>query len=384
MPAETAATQKPNTHQPFRHILLVLDWYMPVIHAGLAKYAAQHNWHLAAWYALRRNWEMDSFEGDGVIANILDDKTAEQIARFDVPVVQINSNRVLPNSAVVETNDDETAELASNYLIGRGFRSFAAYCDELWITPRIQRFPKLIEEAGYECPLWVMKGVSYGQTIARLTEQLKQRPKPIACFANNDVLAKHILDAARRLRLSVPDDVAVLGCENNELICESSPIPLSSIDMNFAKLGYEAARRMDQLIDGAALSDEALIVPPVGIVSRASTDVTAIAHHKVRQAVIYIRENVQHGITVDDVLVEVKMSRPGLDKAFRKHLGWLPGEEIRRTRMRIAKRLLTETDQKITTIASACGYTNENALYTAFRREFGVSPGEYRDRGSHG
>lgn len=372
---------KQDDRQRFRHLLLVFDWYMPEVHAGLAAYAARRNWHLAAWFALRRNWELDSFEGDGVIANVIDDRTAEQIARFNLPVVQIESGHDIPRSATAQTNAALAAEMAYDYLVSRGFRSFAAYCDESWTTQRIRLFTDLVEGAGYDCPLWTMKGAGYGQTIDHLAEQLRQRPKPIACFANNDVLAKHVLDAARRLNLSVPDEVAVLGCENNKLICESSPLTLSSINLNFHKLGQEAAALMDRIIDGEPLPAEPLVVPPIGIVDRASTDVTAIAHHKVRRAVVFIRDHAQSGITVDDVLVEVKMSRPGLDKAFRQHLGWLPGEEIRRTRMRIAKRLLTETDQKIASVASACGYGSENALYIAFRRELGITPSDYRANG---
>ncbi len=195
----------------------------------------------------------------------------------------------------------------------------------------------------------------------------------------NDLRGFHVLGACHRCGLRVPDEVAVVGVDDDALLCELCDPPLSSIIPNAEQIGYEAAALLDRLMAGGEADVAVRLVPPLGVTTRLSTDVLAIDDEHFAAAVRYIRAHACHGITVDDVLGRLPLSRSTLERRFRKYLGRSPQAEIRAVQLGRAKQLLVETDHPMHRIAELVGFEHAEYFIFAFRRAFGRTPGAYRE-----
>jgi LacI family transcriptional regulator len=204
-------------------------------------------------------------------------------------------------------------------------------------------------------------------------------PRPVGVMACYDIRARHVLDACRRVGLAVPDQVAVIGVDNDEFLCDLSDPPLSSVAPDTRRTGYEAAALLDRLMSGRERRrGQAIFVEPLGVVARRSTDVLALGDADVSAAVRFIREHACDGIAVKDLLAEVPLSRRVLEDRFRKLLGRTPHDEIARVRFERVRQLLRETRLPLAEIARRSGFRNAEYLATAFRRQLGTSPNAYR------
>jgi LacI family transcriptional regulator len=285
--------------------------------------------------------------------------------------------------AHVSNDGTSIAALAIEHFIERGFHNFA-FCD---LTDgsciRRRRFEEQLNArrlnghtfhvSHAERDDWI-----FGRDRVRLEKWLDKLPKPIGILAHNDIRGRHLVDACRRMAIAIPDDVAVLGVDNELPHCEMSNPPLSSIVTDAVRIGYEAGSLLDQLMSGRDPTPKRLLIPPLGIVVRQSTDVTATADQHVAKAVRYIRQHVGEEFDVGDILQHVGISRTALDKRFLKALGHTPHEEIRRIRLKRARELLAESDLKLEIIAERCGFRHGEYLGAVFRSEFGQTPGEFR------
>jgi LacI family transcriptional regulator len=197
----------------------------------------------------------------------------------------------------------------------------------------------------------------------------------MACY---DFRGQQVLDACRRLGLAVPDEVAVIGVDNDELLCELSDPPLTSVVPNMQRTGYEAAALLDQMIAGKTARGQTHLIPPIGIATRQSTDVLVIEDRNVARAVHYIRQHACDGIQVKDVLRVVPQSRTLLESRFKRLIGRTPHEEILRVRLARVKELLVETDLSLDQIAERTAFNHVEYLSVAFRREIGIPPSQFR------
>jgi LacI family transcriptional regulator len=197
-------------------------------------------------------------------------------------------------------------------------------------------------------------------------------------MACNDFRGIQALDACRRAGIAVPEEVAVIGVDNEELVCKLAYPPLSSVDPGARSLGYEAAALLDRLIRGEPRPATPLLIPPVGVVTRLSTDVNAIADPDIAAAMRFIREHACEGIGVDDVLSQVPVSRSVLQRRFRSLLGRSIHAMIAGVRLQRAKQLLVETDLPLSVIAKRAGFSHVEYLCAAFRQATGRPPGTYR------
>ena len=207
---------------------------------------------------------------------------------------------------------------------------------------------------------------------------MKKTPKPVALFAANDQHALDVLEACETARLPVPDQVAVVGAENNLMAADAMLVPISSIDTNLEILGYRGAELLDQLMRGKVAPRQPVRVPPAGLVVRRSSDRLAVAHPGVAKGLRFMLEHFHEPITIKDLVDVAAMSRRGLHKAFLEHLHRTPGGELQRLRIERAKRLLQETDHKVDTVAAMCGYQSANTFCIAFRHALGTSPKQFR------
>ena len=328
---------------------------------------------------------LKSWQGDGIIARIETDDIAKSIRQTGLPVIDISAARRFPGIPWVETDDAAIARLAAQHLMQRGFQNFA-FCGEPdfnWSNWREAEFLKVLNHHDHECEIFharsrTAKGYSWNREQRRLKTWVAGLPRPIGIFACYDIRAQQLLDVCRELDISVPEEVAVLGVDNDELLCNLCTPPLSSVIPDSHQTGYRAAELLDRLLKNKTIEEEATFIPPLGIAERQSTDILAIDDPELVKALQIIRTRSSEGINVNDLLKEIPLSRRVFEFRFQKILGCTPHEMIVRTRMERVKELLRETDMTLEAIAHNVGFTHVEYLTTSFRKQNGLTPSVYR------
>jgi len=284
----------------------------------------------------------------------------------------------------VLTDGVNISRMAGEHFFDRGYRNFA-YCgfsDSPWSHQRGEQFIKVVNKAGYEIQVYpqpkskVKRQWKYEQVI--MGEWLKSLPKPVGLMAGNDDRGQQILEACKIAQLQVPDEVAVIGVDNDELVCDLSDPPLTSIALNTEKAGYEAAQLLDMMMFKKKWGKKDIMVRPSHVVTRQSTDMLALEDAEVVDAIRFIRQNAKKKIRVDDVASAAGISRRGLEKRFRKLLNRSVQQEIRRVRNSLICKMLVDTGMSIATIAQAMGFGGAEHIARYFRKEMGMSLRAYR------
>lgn len=328
---------------------------------------------------------LKSWRGDGIIARIETAPIASAVRRTKLPAVDVSAARLVPEIPWVETNDTMIAQLAARHLVDRGFKTLA-YCGEPqfnWSKWREESFIAFAQEAG--CQHFVFAGksqhdkdYSWNRERTRLKAWVESLPKPLGVMACYDFKGQQLLDVCRELGVAVPEQVAVIGVDNDARLCRLCTPPLSSVIPDTHRTGYEAAQLLDSLMRGKPVPTEATLIPPIGIAERQSTDAYALDDPDIVTAMRFIREHACDGITVADVLRVVPLSRRKLEQRFLKLVRRTPYAEISRIRMERAGRLLRETSLPLAEIARRAGFTDPLYLSRAFKKHVGVSPRAYR------
>jgi LacI family transcriptional regulator len=323
------------------------------------------------------------WDGDGVLARVENQRIVRALSKLRVPVVDVSSHIHLPSVPVVTTDDAEVARLAFTHFCDRGFRHFA-YCGVdryIWSADRGRIFDRLVRGAGLECEHFTASRRfelhSDAETDA-IAKWLRRLAFPVAVFACYDARGQQVLDACRRAGLAVPDEVAVLGVDNDELLCELTPPPLSSIILNAPLAGWEAAALLDRMMRGGAVPASIRSIPPPGLVVRRSTETYAVEDPQISRVLHFIRENATRGLTVNEILRRHPMSRRTLEQRVRELLGRSPHEEIMRLKIARAKELLLTSDLSLDEIAERSGFKDAQYLSVAFKREASLSPRKFQ------
>ena len=324
---------------------------------------------------------LSKWNGDGAIVRGENVRLARAVEALSVPVVDLTPSRLLRRAPWVKSDDAAVAAQAAHHFLERGFRNFA-FCGDgrfNWSARRGERFAHLVREAGYPCVLYEpgMAFPSGDAEVDHIGSWLLRLPKPMAIFACYDNRGQQLLEACRRVGLSVPEEIAVLGVDNDEVLCVLSPPPLSSVILNPMRTGWEAASLLASLMKGQAAPLQPLLIPPVGIQIRQSTDVLAVADAKVADALRFIREHACEAISVTDVLRQTPMARRALEIRFARLLHRSPREEILRVRLNRVRELLVGTELPIWEVAGRAGFDPEY-MSVVFKRQTGMSPREYR------
>jgi len=265
----------------------------------------------------------------------------------------------------------------------RGFRNFGCcgFSGQYWSQQRRNGFMATVEGAG--CQVFIHESQwkdhdVWEKELQRLSDWLKSLPKPVGIFATSDVRGQSVLNACARSDLAVPEQVAVVGVDNDELLCGLCSPQLTSVIPNPERIGYEAAELLDKLMSGQTPDCGGVEIPPIGIATRQSSDTLAISDPDVAAALSFIREHACEGTTVQAVLDHVPVSRSWLERNFRKHLKRSPQAEIRNVQVKRAKELLAETDLPLDQIAGLTGFDHPEYLSVVFKRECNETPGQYR------
>lgn len=323
------------------------------------------------------------WKGDGILARIETPAMARVLRKLEIPIVDLSAGRLFPALPWFETDDAAIAQLAVEHLQERGFKHLA-YCGDPrfnWSKWRGEHFDHAARAAGLSCfhyqPGLKLPRDHTGQ-VEDISRWLRKLPTPIGIMACYDFRGQQILDACRGRNIPVPDEVAVIGVDNDELLCELSHPPLSSVVPNAHRTGYDAAALLDSMMQGTVVGPETHLIPPIGIATRQSTDVLAIDDAVIARTVRYIREHACSGINVQDVLAAVPQSRRRLENRFRRLLGRTPHDEIIRVQLNRVKMLLTETDLSLALIAEKAGFEHVEYLSVVFKKEIGIPPSQYR------
>jgi LacI family transcriptional regulator len=356
---------------------------------GIARYmASHHRWSVyfeqhelgtapPAWLA--------SSHWDGILCRPTDPALARRLLHMHVPVVDLNDlyeNLKLP---WVGSNHRAIGRLGANHFVERGFRHFAfcGFSKELWALQRREGFCAVVEQEYFPIPVY--ESPWRGSTVSRwdleiehIGKWLSDLPKPIGVMACNDARALHLLDACHQTRILVPEEVAVVGVDNEEIFCELCNPALSSVAPEAERIGYQAAELLDKLMSGQSPACQRILIDPVRIVTRRSSDTLAIKDRTVAAAIRFINEQALHGCTTTDVTKFVRVSRSFLERRFRQHLKRSPQAEIRRVQGSRIKQLLTETDFTLERISELSGFEHPEYMSVVFKRLFGQTPGQYR------
>jgi len=350
-------------------------------HRGWSIYLSEHGRgdSVPAW--------LHGWKGNGIIARIENRVIANVVRQRGLPTVDVSAARLLPHLPWVETDNEAMARVALEHLLERGFRNLG-YCglsDYNWSIWRCEQFKRLAEQAGCACRVHMTRrrGDRAADSAAEqreLAAWVRSLPKPAGVWTCYDIRGRQLLEACHAENLRVPDDVAVIGVDNDLLLCELADPPLTSVIPDTHRTGYMAAQLLEKMMDGKKVRSAPHFVEPLGIATRRSTDVLAINDPDISAAVHYIRDHACDGISVTQVLDVVPLSRRTFEKRFASLIGRTPHEQIIRTQVQRARELLRDTDLPLKAIAERVGVRHAEYLCVLFKRVMAMSPGQYRKR----
>jgi LacI family transcriptional regulator len=376
-----------------RRVCLLIDtatsWGVRII-KGVGRYAQEvGNWliRVEPWGRYERFCIPEGWEGDGLIARVNNEALAKEIAARGLPTINVSWHPFSGGRIVRCTTDPQaTGKMAAEYFLSAGFKHFG-YCAPLpmlgYSDELAESFCKYIEASNHVChicpaPVEDLDSVAWNAHLANLAKWLDQLPRPAAVLCWSAARGRQVTEACQYAGLRVPDDIAVLGGDYDDLMSYISSPPLSTIDLPADQIGYAAAELLDGMMRGKKARKRPLFFPPTRIVVRQSTDTLAIDDEMVREALRMIRKKAHEGIRVSDVVRDLAVARRALEQRFVRLVGRSPAEEIRRVRIEEAKRLLVESDRSVAEISRATGFGHQDLLSRVFRRATGQTPTEFR------
>ncbi len=380
--------QIPKTIRPFRIAVLVdtsTSWGRNVC-KGIQKYGNEHGrWHIfldphgiEEEMRLPKGWK-----GEGVIARIRNEAMSRDLAAAKMPTVNI-CGFSLPGTTFprVATDLTTSARLAARYFLDRGFRQFAYLgTPELDYFDAYQHaFIQELDDAGAKCkilPYHIQPGAesNWYLNFKTMGKWLKDIPKPLAIVTWN---SREILFACHISNISVPEEVAILATNDDDLLCANANIPISAIEMPAEQIGYKAAEMLHRLLEGKKPKESIVLLPPTRVITRQSTDTISISDPALAKAIQLIRSDSASPISVNQLASHSGISRRALERKFLTVLGRSPGTEISRYRIERARELLISSDISTAEIAEATGFNTPQYFSLLFKKKFGITPSKYR------
>jgi LacI family transcriptional regulator len=361
---------------------------------GVARYSRLHgpwSFHITPGDYKQVVPKIREWGGTGIIARIPDRQVAKAILRAGVPTIALGltDDQMRPGSPLsklcdISSDPQEVSRLAVEHLLERQFSNFAYVGseDRGWSRRRESAFRNILAERGFSPQIYRQPTRTLDRQWEREQEFLAQwiasLPTPVGLFACDDDRGREVLEACTLAGLAVPEDVAVIGVDNDHVFCDLADPPLSSVWLNAEKAGYRAAEMLDAMMRGKIRKPKKITVEAVGVVTRRSTEVFAVDDEEICAALQFIRRRQGRGISVDDVVNEVAVSRRNLEKRFRDIVGRTILEEIQLVRLERAKRLLVETPYAVSKIADIAGFGSTPYFIQFFQKRVGKTPRRYR------
>ena len=362
--------------------------------AGVAEYI-RRNGYWSTFFQERSfddipEW-LKNWRGDGILARLDNAESIDIIQKLGIPVVYLCPVVSLPDVPRIITNDAEVSREAFEHLRERGFRNFAfcGYNGADYSDLRREAFADCVSEIGQTCHIFDGRqkqvsghtvkientGLADAEFVARWLQSL---PKPVGLMACNDMRGQQLLNACREMGIAVPREVAVVGVDNDEILCNLSDPPLTSVVPNAECIGYEAAEMLATMMAGKKPKQPYRAITPTGIATRRSTEVLAVQDEKIAAVVRFIREHACDGIDVSHILRAVPMSRSTLERRYEKVMRCSLKQDILRFRLDRAKQLLVETDLSLKVIAEKIGLEHTEYLGRIFKKKNGITPARFR------
>ena len=351
----------------------------------------------ADWSLLHQEMTLDSAMPDwmrqsridGVIARV-DTHNIDSLRELKAPIIDVRCNRKFADIPQVETDNQHVAELAFEHIWNRGFRRFA-FCGfrfAAYSEARLSFFRNLVRQS--ECPFDFYESEGRpGSTLTsleeagsaeteRLSNWLTSLKRPTGLFVCNDIRGQQVLNACRNAGVAVPDDIGVIGVDDDEATCLLCDPALSSVRPDAERVGFRACEVLREMLTGNQPRLQIEFVAPKSVSERLSTNVVAVDDQELASVCRFIRQHACDGINVSDVTAITSLSRRQLERRFREELGRTPHEQITTTKIDRVKQLLRETDMTLEQIAPKAGYSHKESLSAVFKRETGETPGDYR------
>lgn len=334
---------------------------------------------------------LNHWMGQGVLTRIEDGAMARALLKLGVPIVDLRRLERGASIPAVHSNEPQVVQMVVSHFRERGFQRFG-FCGFPGVDYSDLRSDLLAKELavyGFTCELYIpprtashVYTVEYEQEGMEsedcLAQWLEKLPKPIGILACNDVRGQQVLSACRRAGIVVPEQVAVIGVDNDEILCGLSDPPLSSVAPDTRRIGYEAAALLDRLMRGETIEQMDFYIEPLGIVTRRSTDTLVIPHRGAARALSFLRRHFQEPITLKDLTVDLRATLRSVQDVFKAHVGRSLHGELDRLRVHRAKELLHDSGLKLGAVAAACGFSNPRHFRRTFLRETGQTPQQYR------
>jgi LacI family transcriptional regulator len=321
---------------------------------------------------------------DGIIAHVGNKEVAKTLIPKGCPAVVVPADELVPDLPNLIGDGDRAGQLAAEYLKSLGLRNFAfcGYDANYWSRERFRGFQKVMRKDGHDLNVFNQKKHRsrrlWENELGDIAGWLQSLPTPVGVWVWNDDLAQYVVEAARIAGLLVPDQISVLGVDDDELVCNMCDPPLSSLALNCERAGYEMAELLHKLMKGRKTRNSNVILHSGSITVRQSTNVLAIEDKDVAQALRYIYANAQKPIQVEDVVNAVPLSRRYLYERFQRAVGCSVYTEIMRVRGDRIARLLVDTNSPISKIAVDMGFQGVEHISRFFKKTKGMSPRQYR------
>ena len=383
-------THPPNPAPRVALLIETSNAYSRGLLAGIAEFVQSHgHWSIYLPESTRRPFppptsQLRGWKPHGLLIRAETPAAARAALACKSPIVDLSAAELLPKSPAVHSDVRAEAALAFHHLRDRGFHNlgFCGVSNYRWVHWQHEAFRQLAQQAGADLhsrlhPFRLTHARSWAADRRSLIAWLRRLPKPVGIFACYDLLGQQLLDACRAAHLNIPDEVAVIGVDDDAVRCSLSEPPLSSVAPDTRRVGYLAAQLLDQMMAGRKIPPGMRLVPPLGISARRSTDAIAIPDPDIAAALRFIRDHACEQISVDSLLTHVPLSRRSLETRFRRALGRTPHAEIVRCRIERAKHLLATTDLPIKTIATCVAAGTPEYLSVLFQRIEKITPSAF-------
>lgn len=361
---------------------------------GVARYSRLHgpwSFHITPGDYVQAVPKMKQWGGMGIIGRIANERVAQAVVQANVPTIalgltdeQMRPGNPLSKFSEISSDATEVSRVAAEHLIARRFSHYAYVGseDRGWSVRREKPFQKFIAEHGFKVHVYRQPKRARDRVWEReqafLAEWIRDLPTPIGLFACDDDRGREVLEACSLAGLRVPEDVAVIGVDNDEVFCELAYPPLTSISLNADAAGYRAAELLDGMMQGRIRKPQWIVVETLGVVTRRSTEVVAVEDEDVVASLQFIHREQGRGISVDDVVQHAAVSRRNLETRFRDTVGRTILEEIQLVRLERAKRLLVETTYPVSKVAELAGFGSAGYFIQFFQKRVGKTPRKYR------
>ncbi len=376
------------SQSPRRHVLYLTAWNVQTLHEGIVDYARKAGWILDNAMCFSGSVPHD-VRPDGVICRHAYRSDIMDFTRsLNVPVVAFEHSDELPAPRVY-FNEEAIGAMAARHLLERGFRTLGFV--HLNFTPyqmvRMDGFRREVEAAGCRFVELAPPGQpatwhpAPGPAWDWLRKALAPLEAPIGLMASNDQIARPLIDALSHMGYGVPTEIAVVGAENDPMVCEIAAVPISSVDTDTHRIGYEAARLLDRLMDGEQAEQQTLQISPTHVATRASSDIMAAGNSYAAEALSTIWQHYREPLDVGAVASSVPITRRRLQTLFQEHVGRTMQEEIARVRTARACRLLKQTNLKVNEVADQCGFSTSLNLHRTFQSMLKTGPKAFREDG---